>query len=281
MKDWTLIVAGDKKTPANYSLKNGIYISPEMQEKYDKKLSDLIGWNSIQRRNFAFLWAKDLGADIIALVDDDNIPLDNWGKNLFVGNKVKATVYETDLPMFDPVGATNYPHLWHRGYPVQFLRKRDYSKKQVKEVKCDIQADFWQGDPDIDAICRIEHAPNCAFDPSFFPLTSDKPAPFNSQNTFITKDVLEHYFVMPHVGRMDDIWAGFHVLSLGFKVVFSAPSVTQLRNEHDLTKDLVKEFIGYQNNYKIAEQITQKDIMFQYLPEQTQEAFKAYRQHFK
>ena len=32
MNDWTLIVIGDKKTPSNYNLQNGIYISPSEQE---------------------------------------------------------------------------------------------------------------------------------------------------------------------------------------------------------------------------------------------------------
>ncbi len=43
MPEWKLIVVGDKKTPSNYNLKNGIYLSPEDQENYDKDLSDAIG----------------------------------------------------------------------------------------------------------------------------------------------------------------------------------------------------------------------------------------------
>ena len=42
LKNWTLIVIGDKKTPKNYKLKNGIYLSPKDQEKIDKKLSDIL-----------------------------------------------------------------------------------------------------------------------------------------------------------------------------------------------------------------------------------------------
>ena len=90
MKDWQLIVVGDKKTPKNYKLKNGIYLSPKDQEKIDKKLSKLISWNCIQRRNFGFILAKKLGADIIATIDDDNIPKKNWGKNLFLSKKVNT-----------------------------------------------------------------------------------------------------------------------------------------------------------------------------------------------
>ena len=36
MKDWDLVVIGDKKTPADYKLERGTYVTPEMQEKYNK-----------------------------------------------------------------------------------------------------------------------------------------------------------------------------------------------------------------------------------------------------
>ena len=59
MKDWKLIIVGDLKTPHNdfLKMKNIIYLSPKKQEKLFKKLSDLIGWNCIQRRNFGILCA--------------------------------------------------------------------------------------------------------------------------------------------------------------------------------------------------------------------------------
>ena len=102
MKDWELVVVGDLKTPSDYRLTRGIYVSPAEQEKYDPALSDAIGWNCIQRRNFGLLWARDLGADIVAVVDDDNIPLEGWGQDLLVGREVEVDYYETDLPAFDP-----------------------------------------------------------------------------------------------------------------------------------------------------------------------------------
>ena len=160
MKDWDLVVIGDKKTPGDYHLDRGIYVSPEEQEKYDPALSKAIGWNCIQRRILGLLWAHDMKADVVAVVDDDNIPLEGWGKNLLVGRDVEVDYYETELPAFDPVGATNHSRLWHRGYPLQLLGKRDYSKKRRKTVHVNVQADFWNGDPDIDAFCRMEHAPS-------------------------------------------------------------------------------------------------------------------------
>ena len=167
MQDWKLIVIGDKKTPSDYNLVNGIYLNPEDQENYDKDLSDAIGWNCIQRRNFGLLKAFELGAEVIATIDDDNIPLDNWGKNLLVSKNIELNYYKTDEIAFDPISITNHPNLWHRGFPLQLLSKR--KSKKIKKIICpDIQADFWNGDPDIDAICRMEHRPECKFENIYF-----------------------------------------------------------------------------------------------------------------
>ena len=112
LSDWHLVVIGDKKTPAPYELSGGTYVSAEEQELYDKQLSDAIGWNCIQRRNFGLLWARDMGADIVAVVDDDNIPFDDWGNDLMVERDVEVDYYETELPAFDPIGATNESGIW-------------------------------------------------------------------------------------------------------------------------------------------------------------------------
>ena len=75
LKDWDVVVVGDKKTPhEKYKKLKCIYLSPRDQEKISKKLSDLIGWNCIQRRNFGFIYALQNSYELIATVDDDNIP---------------------------------------------------------------------------------------------------------------------------------------------------------------------------------------------------------------
>ena len=280
-KDWELVVVGDLKTPADYQLERGLYVSPAEQEKYDAELSRAIGWNCVERRNFGFLWAKDLGADIVAVVDDDNIPMDDWGRDLLVGSDVEVDYYETDLPAFDPLGATNHPHLWHRGYPLQLLPRRDYSRKTRRTVHVDIQADLWNGDPDIDAICRLQYAPHCEFDPGRFPMASNKIGPLNSQNTFLSSDVLEDYFIFPNVGRQQDIWAGYYVQARGFKAVYNKPSVVQVRNAHDLIFDMRLEYIGYENNLSLVEDISRNpEAILTYVPSRTAWAFELYRRHF-
>ncbi|HEY4312073.1 MAG TPA: hypothetical protein VGN12_21675 [Pirellulales bacterium] len=280
-EDWELVVIGDKKTPADYRLKRGIYVTPEEQEKYDPALSDAIGWNCIQRRSFGLLWAHDMGADVVAVVDDDNIPLDGWGQNLLVGQNVDVNYYETDLPAFDPVGATNHSHLWHRGYPLQLLAKREYSRISRRSITVDVQADFWNGDPDIDAICRMEHAPECTFDTEVFPFAANRLSPFNSQNTFLSGHCLRDYFLFPHVGRMDDIWAAYYLQAKGRNVVYNRASVYQERNPHDLVRDMRQEYLGYENNLNLVRDLARDpESIMAYLPGRSLWAFELYRRHF-
>jgi hypothetical protein len=226
--------------------------------------------------------AHDMKADIVAVVDDDNIPLAGWGENLFIGQEIEVNYYETDLPAFDPIGATNYPELWHRGYPLQLLSKRNYGTKTRKRVRADVQADFWNGDPDIDAICRMEHAPECDFDPATFPIASNKLSPFNSQNTFLAGNVLNNYFLYPHVGRMDDIWAAYYVQAKDYRVVYGKASVFQDRNVHDLTRDMRQEYLGYENNMNIVQELPKNpESLLAYLPGRAAWAFELYKRHFK
>lgn len=282
LPDWTLIVAGDLKTPENYKLKRGIYLSPNDQEKHDRELSDAIGWNCIQRRNFGFLFAHQMGADIVATVDDDNSPLSGWGENLMVGKEVEVNFYETDLPAFDPIGATEYGALWHRGFPLQLISKRVYNRKTCKQIMVDVQADFWNGDPDVDAICRMEHAPLCQFDAKAFPLAANQPSPFNSQNTFLKSTILKDYFLFPFIGRMDDIWASYYVQAKGCKVAFGRASVDQKRNAHDLISDMRLEYAGYENNLNLLEDLaSDPESIKRYLPESSVRAWELYRRHFK
>ncbi len=284
MPDWDLVIAGDLKTPADYAshLTRGIYLSPAWQEAYDKHLSDAIGWNCIQRRNFALLKAYEMGADVVAVVDDDNIPYDFWGKDLSIGKPTEVNFYTTDAPAFDPVGATNHRSLWHRGFPLQLIPERDYSQVMRKEMVPDVQADFWNGDPDVDAVCRMEHRPQCSFDDACFPFATGTLSPFNSQNTFISAKWLKDYFLFPHIGRMDDIWAAYYIEAKGAQVMYQRPSVFQLRNEHDPVKDMKMEYHGYENNLSLVKVLKQDpEAIRNFLPAQSVEAFERYRLHFR
>lgn len=289
LKNWNFIIVGDKKTPHNEYIKfeeenvNVKYLTPEYQEEHFKEMSDLIGWNTISRRNIGFLEALKNNSEIIASVDDDNIPLDNWGKNIMIGKSVDVYYYETDELAFDPIGVTNYPNLWHRGFPIQILNNRNNKYKITKKtIIPDIQADFWNGDPDIDAVCRLEHKPMCFFDDKFFPLSTNTFSPFNSQNTFFSAEALKKYMAIPFIGRMDDIWGGYYLESLGFKVVYNKATVFQDRNVQNLTKNMIDEYLGYEKTYNLLVDLKKdSNKLFEYLPEKSREILKIYMEKTK
>ena len=278
-KDWTLIVVGDTKTPHElYEKLNCIYLSPKKQKVMYSKLSDTIGWKSIQRRNIGFAYAYHLGADIVATVDDDNIPYESWGENVLVGQTIDCDLYEPESRVFDPLSATNTPELWHRGYPIELLQTRDrveYKGKTKRKVL--VQADLWDGDPDIDAMARLTMKPCVKYNVEE-PYCSNTIAPFNSQNTFLAREVLPFYSVFPHVGRMDDIW-GAYVLQYFFpnSVVYNKASVYQDRNVQDLITNLEREVIGYRNTLKLIDNL---DDWQNIVPETTVKYWEAYRECF-
>ena len=51
-------------------------VNPELHQYFNHVLSQMIA-------------AYKKGADLIATIDDDNIPLDNWGKNLLVSKNIE------------------------------------------------------------------------------------------------------------------------------------------------------------------------------------------------
>ena len=282
-KDWTLIVVGDKKTPKNYKLKSGIYLSPKDQNKIDNKLSKLIGWNCIERRNFGLILANRMKASVIALVDDDNIPYEFWGKNLLIGKKSYLKEYKIEDRVFDPFIATEYKSLWHRGFPLELIDSRKVKSIKEKNIYVDVQADFWNGDPDIDAICRMMYKPSCKFKSNNCPFFSNNYSPFNTQNTFISSSVLRDYFLFPDVGRMHDIWASYYLqYKKNIIVAYNKPSVFQNRNEHDPIIDLNDEFIGLKQNYNLINQLIDKNFnMKNFFSKKALQAYHEYKKHFK
>jgi len=281
-KDFNLIIVGDTKTPHEeyHNLSRRFdrvhYLDPKLQDDLYPELSNIIGWKTIQRRNIGFVHAYRLGSDIIATVDDDNIPYDNWGDNILIGKTISADFYKTNLDFFDPLSVTNHNDLWHRGYPIELVPNKnniEYGGKQT--ITPLVQADLWDGDPDIDAICRLSKKPIVKFDTQA-PYFSNKLSPFNSQNTFIHRSIMKYYCVFPFVGRMDDIWPSY-IIQYYFpnSVIYNKASVYQDRNIQDLITNLEKEVIGYRFTLKM---LNDMDNYIKYLPEDTQKFYSIYQQ---
>ena len=276
MPGWKLVVVGDRKTPGGFEKLNCVYLSPDAQDAIDHQLSELIGWNNIQRRNMGFVYAIQHGAEIVATVDDDNDPLDNWGQDIFIGKPVEVDYHSTDLPAFDPLWATNNQHLWHRGFPVQWVNRRE-SDVMRAEVVADVQAGLWDGDPDIDGHCRLLNPEQVTFTNEHF--AADAPSPFNSQNTILSREAMKWFFCFPHTGRMDDIYGSYVCQSHGFKVVYEPPTVYQVRIGHDPVSDMEKELDGYRNCHKLIKALqSDPDSWVQFVPPKAAAAFSRYRE---
>jgi hypothetical protein len=281
-KNFKFVIVGDTKTPdEEYKLlekkyKNTIYLDSNLQEKIYPDLSNAIGWRTIQRRNIGFAYCYLNGADIITTIDDDNIPYNSWGDNILLNSPVEVNEFKnTKCDFFDPLSVTSEQSLWHRGFPIEFLQDKNniiyLGKKTITPL---VQANLWDGDPDIDAICRLSKKPLVIFD-DINPYTSEQIMPFNSQNTFLHRSVMPNYAMLPHVGRMDDIW-GAYILQKYHKncIVFSKASVYQERNEQDLITNLENEIIGYRKTKLLLENL---DNYEDFLPDAAKKFLEIYR----
>lgn len=282
-EDWEMIIVGDQKTPHEEYQKleeeyeQLHYMHPDEQEEKYRELSDVIGWNKIMRRNIGFCEAYAMGADVIASVDDDNIPYHEWGDEVYVGQEITLDCWTSANGVFDPLSVTNANYMWHRGYPSELIPTRNEIKYMGRvKRKVLIQADLWDGVPDVDAMNRIIYNPRIKLCVEG-PFCSTNITPFNSQNTFIAREVLPYYMVLPHAGRMDDIW-GAYLLQKKFPncVIFNRPTVYQERHEphYRNMKDLRDETMGYEFSLKF--------INGEFaLPADSQKAYDVYRKMFE
>lgn len=286
---WTLLVVGDKKTPhekyesLQQEFGNVRYYHPDEQEKRYPEYSKFLGWNCSSRRNLGFIEAYNCGAEVLALVDDDNIPLKGWGQNLGCAQKVNTGIYtnykDEQTLAFDAIWPVahnfyecdkndNIP--WHRGYPLELLHERAFKYAGQDNRQFMVQANLWLGNPDVDAIERLTMKFN---DKPPFPaeaLRNYTPAqlgwehfdehytfthqfsPFNSQNTFLAREAIPCFLLLREAGRVDDIWGSYLLqkeLGPG-NVCYGEATVWQERNGHDLMKDFADEIFGTMNVLK-------------------------------
>ena len=292
-----MYVAGDRGTPAGtarfcdvVARETGIeceYLDPAAQERFLTpwaELRDHLPWNCIQRRNVAVLKAVRDGADAVVTIDDDNVL---WESDYFShGIPVcEAPREKLTMPAYGRPGewfnvcrflatANGYPFV-PRGYGMAARADLDDSLDikpgSILTMPVAAVAGFWLGDPDVDAVTRLAHGVEVTryrLDHNFF-LAPGARAPFNSQNTILARAVLPAWFLSPHVGRYDDIFASFIVKRiadhLGWGVCFGRPLVRQERNEHDLLRDLDLERFGMRHVDSMTEDIanvtlTEKDF---------------------
>lgn len=288
--DDVIVVSGDLKTPhaeVSELLKRiydatGIisaYLHPENQTRW--VTSGHVGWNCIQRRNFAILEALQFKPEFIVTVDDDNFPVTDEQVNLY-DNAFRHTptteAIHASEGWFD-VGSFYQPRITHRGYPIP-RRVADRDENGTNEITSldaqptpiGVYASLWLGDPDIDAIERIVNDPEVTepfvhtngLTTSYATLARGTWCPFNSQATAFRAELAPTMFMWPQVGRYDDIWASYVTRKVmdeaGLHVAYGYPWVRQDRNPHDLLVDLGKEVFGMKHTPHMVDVIRGVDL---------------------
>lgn len=251
--DVPFIIAGDRKAPHQRiaelcdELGNACYLTPEEQQRRWPGVSNAIGWDSIQRRNLAILAAAEMKPDVIVTVDDDNIPRGSYFTDLEESFKPYAGVMASGE--WANIGVLAEEPYTYRGYPYSIPSQLELSPNG-RPHQVGVVNGLIFGDPDINATERLEN------DPSVRRYDRDEVgvdpkatwAPINSQNTAWRTELAPLMFVMPEVGRYDDIWSSYiaeRVLAAtDWNLLYGRPYVTQERNDHDLIKDVEDELYG-------------------------------------
>jgi hypothetical protein len=292
--DVQFFVAGDTKTPTLevLSLLNETTSSYRYNPDYTYspgdgfskwKCSEAIGFNTIARRNIAFLEALKWGADLIYSWDDDNIPVstDHFGKleDIFV-ESFNGLLGSSKTGWLDP-GDLIYPATRHRGFPYNIESVLHFDS--ATNFRVGVAAGLVLGNPDVDAITRMENSPDIqvlsevarvgvVVDPHTFTV-------FNSQNTAVIRELIPAWFMMPHVGRHDDIYASLIVQRVarerGLHVHFGPPFTHQQRNPHNLIHDLRDEIDGMENVTRLAELLDAIILPGKFVLEDTRIVYRA------
>jgi hypothetical protein len=267
--DVRFFVAIDEQTPeeaanfCTYDIDNTQVVFMDAAQRW--KCASAIGTRTLARRNLAFLEALKWGADVIYSWDNDNVPVgldhfehidhtfDTYGGNRHF-NGIKVT---GDKGWFDP-GQLLIPATRHRGFP----HARPVSKhaSSVVDARIGVAAGLVIGDPDCDATTRMEVRPDIGavhiLGSTGVVVERHTWTVFNSQNTAVIRELIPAWFMMPGVGRHDDIYASMIVQRVArernLHVHFGPPFTYQQRNEHDQIADLRAEIDGMENVCKMA-----------------------------
>ena len=180
--------------------------------------------------------------------------------------KKLADYYDTDELAFDPIFVTNYHHLSIKDFLCSYCQKKVF--KATKLLHQIFKQIFGMVILILTPFVEWSTLLNVTLIFQFFLLVQINYL-LNSQNTFLSRDVIKNYFLFPHVGRMMT-YGFYYVESLNYKVVYSKPTVYQDRNIHDLVKDMKNEYLGYENNQNLLKDLyISSEKINTYLPERS------------
>lgn len=242
----SVIIAGDLKSPSDWSYKDAVFLSTEKQKELGFALYGLLPFNHYGRKMMAYLYAILNGAENIYDTDDDNFPKINWGFPEFKGCYDMIPENQSFVNVFRYFTENK---IWPRGFPLNHLSDSLIPESEIKAKE--IRVGIWQGlideDPDVDSIYRLTNGELCNFNQrSPIVLGENTICPFNTQNTLICKELFPLLYLPSEVTfRFTDILRGLVAQPImwlyGYYLGFTAPTVIQKRNPHDLMKDFQAE----------------------------------------
>lgn len=274
-----IVVAGDRKTPHAETTELLDQIEREhdvttiyvLEGEHDWQVSDIIGWNTIQRRNVAILEALTYSPDTVITVDTDNYPV-RPRTHVAEVNELLHSEYVEPLLVSSTewfnVGHLLHPKVVHRGFPLS--RRHEHAdttwSARLMPRRIGVHTSLWFGDPDVDAIERIHSDPMITHSTTELRAALDDSTwcPFNSQATAWRRELLPLLNVWPFVGRMDDIWSSYvarRVMDhLDYHVAYGRPYVVQERHPHNLVRDLENELLGYRHTDGLTDELRSLDL---------------------
>lgn len=260
IREWHVIVVGDKKSPLEYKVDNCTFLSVE--NKLNCQLEDVLPYNHYARKMLGYVYAIKHGAECLADSDDDNIPYDDWGVPDFDGQYLTYSSNKGFVNIYEYFSSQK---IWPRGFPLNKVSTKTFLISELKEQVQNVG--IWQGladkSPDVDAIYRLTDDGECFFKKkSPIVLDTSTYCPFNSQNTIFRKELFPLMYLPATVSfRFTDILRGLMAQPImqlyGFKLGFCNATVLQERNEHDYLKDFQSEIPMYLNVEKVIDAVKQ------------------------
>jgi hypothetical protein len=253
-----LVVVGDRKTPAAWSLSPAHYIGVDA---LDGDLAPLLPWNHYSRKMLGYLHAVRRGANVIFDTDDDNAPKADWAVPAFVGTWACTA---SALGWVNVYRWFTDRHIWPRGFPLRAITdERTVPTAALADTP--VQVGVWQaladGDPDVDAIYRLVDGRLCTFDEREpLVLGEGTLCPFNSQATAFADTCFPLLYLPTSVAsRVTDILRGLVAQPIlwaaGMRVGFTRATVVQDRNPHDLLRDFEAELPLYLHTEAIVDTV--------------------------
>ena len=268
-----VIVIPDRKTPSAASDRCAVLankglsiICPSLQEQecFLRQVgfpTDLIPYDSDNRRNVGYLMALRDPIDFLISIDDDNfapVEEDFFAQHAIVCEKRRShKTLEASGGWFNVCSQLNmepecvaYP----RGFPYFARHQLQETRERERTTAIRINAGLWLQEPDLDALSWLSTPVRAtSFRGESVVLGALTWSPVNTQNTALHRHAIPSYYFVRmgsplsgmRIDRYGDIFSGYLsqacARSLGHAVRVGTPIATHARNSHNYLRDATQE----------------------------------------